>query len=216
MYTGNEHLIVAGKELPYSMLNFWQTSYSDILLNMNRGTFAEFIVRCCLNERGLPTFNTTMTGVEPFDMEGPELVSAAGIRPSRIEVKCSAYVQHWSQPRVYLDKPDSKITFSVSPAYDLFYESEKGVKRHNDLYVFAFYNARYRECNMLNLDFWEFYVYPTYKIEDNQYLATQKTISLGRLKRLGIEKVSFNGLADAIYACIDDISKHFSSEATGA
>lgn len=44
MYTGNERLIIAGKELQYSMLNFWQTSYSDILLNMNRGTFAEFIV----------------------------------------------------------------------------------------------------------------------------------------------------------------------------
>ena len=91
MYTGNERLIIAGKELQYSMLNFWQTSYSDILLNMNRGTFAEFIVRCALNERGLPTFNKTMTGIEPFDMEGPEFASESGVRPCRIEVKCSAY-----------------------------------------------------------------------------------------------------------------------------
>jgi hypothetical protein len=209
MYTGNERLIIAGKELKYSMLNFWQTSYSDILLNMNRGTFAEFIVRCALNGKGLPTFDKTMTGVEPYDMEGPEIISKAGARPCRIEVKCSAYVQHWSKPRTYLDKPDSKISFSISPAYDFFYEAEKGVGRHNDLYVFAFYNAHYRECNMLNLDFWDFYVFPTYRIDSDPSLSSQKTISLGRIKHMQLEKIGFNDLAKAIYACADDISKHY-------
>ncbi len=52
MYTGNEKLEYKGKKLPYSMLLFWQTSLSDILLNLNRGTFAEYVVRCALSEGG--------------------------------------------------------------------------------------------------------------------------------------------------------------------
>lgn len=208
MYTGNEKLILAGKELDYTMLGFWQSSMSEILLNMNRGTFAEYLVRCALNEKGLPTFNATKTGVEPFDIDGPEIYTKEGIRPSRIEVKCSAYVQYWSKPRTYIDKPDSQITFSISPAKDLFYGSSSAIEKHNDLYVFAFYNARYRECNMLNLDFWDFYVYQTYKIENDPSLSSQKTISIHRIKRMGIDRVGFGELADSIYACVDDISEH--------
>ena len=49
MYTGEEKLECKGKQLPYSMLQFWQLSLSDILFNMNRGTFAEYIVRCALS-----------------------------------------------------------------------------------------------------------------------------------------------------------------------
>ena len=44
MYTGYEKLIRNGNELPYSMHDFWRISLSEILLNMNRGTFAEFLV----------------------------------------------------------------------------------------------------------------------------------------------------------------------------
>ena len=156
----------------------WQTLYFDILLNMNRDTFAEFIVRCALNERGLPTFKK-QTGIEPFYMERPEFASESGVRSCRTEAKFSAYVQHWSKPRTFLDKPDSKGTFSISPAHYLFYEEEKGVGRHNDLYVFAFYIARFRECNMLNLDFWDFYVLPTYLFENNPSFSL-KRLSLSR------------------------------------
>lgn len=62
---------------------------------------------------------------------------------------------------------------------------------------------------MLNLDFWDFYVLPTYRIEDDPSLSSQKTISLGRLKRLHLDMISFNNLADAIYACINEISNHY-------
>ena len=61
---------------------------------------------------------------------------------------------------------------------------------------------------MLNLDFWDFYVYQTYKIENDPSLSSQKTISIHRIKRMGIDRVGFGELADSIYACVDDISEH--------
>ena len=49
MYTGNERLSYRGKELGSSILDFWSWAYSDIIRNVNRGAFAEFIVREAMN-----------------------------------------------------------------------------------------------------------------------------------------------------------------------
>ena len=49
MYTGKERLTYGGKELDSSILDFWSWAYSDIIRNVNRGTFAEFIVREAMN-----------------------------------------------------------------------------------------------------------------------------------------------------------------------
>ena len=48
MYNGDERLVHNGKYLSNTMLDFWKWAYSDILHNMQRGTFAEFIVKCAL------------------------------------------------------------------------------------------------------------------------------------------------------------------------
>ena len=52
MYNGDEKLISDGVYLPYTMLNFWQWSLSNIQFGMTRGTFADFIVRCSLDSGG--------------------------------------------------------------------------------------------------------------------------------------------------------------------
>ena len=51
MYDGNEKVILNGEYLDYSMLDFWRWAYSNIHYNMQRGTFADYLVRCAL-ERG--------------------------------------------------------------------------------------------------------------------------------------------------------------------
>lgn len=51
-FNGTEKLELDGKELPYTMLDFWRTNLSQILLNMTRGSFAEFIVQAALTEGG--------------------------------------------------------------------------------------------------------------------------------------------------------------------
>ena len=49
MYTGKEKLIFEDKDLGKTMLDFWSWAYSDLIRNLNRGAFAEFIVREAMN-----------------------------------------------------------------------------------------------------------------------------------------------------------------------
>ena len=71
MYDGNEKVILNGEYLDYSMLDFWRWAYSNIHYNMQRGTFADYLVRCALERGGFPTRPEIGTGFEPYDLEGP-------------------------------------------------------------------------------------------------------------------------------------------------
>ena len=51
MYDGNEKLTFKNKELGGSILDFWSWAYSDLIQNMNRGVFAEFIVLKAMNSQ---------------------------------------------------------------------------------------------------------------------------------------------------------------------
>lgn len=49
MYTGKEKFIFEDKDLGKTMLDFWSWAYSDLIRNVNRGAFAEFVVREAMN-----------------------------------------------------------------------------------------------------------------------------------------------------------------------
>lgn len=56
MYDGSEQLTFKDKELGSSVLDFWSWAYSDLIRNVNRGAFAEFIVLEAMN---------TQSGITP-------------------------------------------------------------------------------------------------------------------------------------------------------
>lgn len=213
-YRGSEKLILDGKELPYSMLDFWSAKFSAILLNMNRGSFAEFLVLCAMAEKGDQALwaETVKAGVEPYDIDGPDITTPHGTRKSRIEVKCTASVQ--------LDTPDekepislapSRLTFSIRPAID-WNANSREARRNSDLYIFAHYKAARKSDNMLDLSFWDFYVYPTYRIDENTDtdLSKQSTISVRRLQMIGVPRVSFQELYQEILRVTAEVSAHYS------
>ncbi len=207
MYSGKEKLINDGKDLPYSMLNFWQTSLSVILLNMTRGSFAEFLVNCVLDYNGFKTMDRTKTGIEPYDIEGPVIPSLC--RPCRIEVKSAASVQYTTKDEDEpISLPPSKLQFSIRRALD-WSDKAAGPKHNNDLYIFCHYKATRKSDNMLDLQYWDFYVYPTYLIEESPSLSKQKTISLRRLQMLNVKKQTFDTLYGEIMRTIKDISNHY-------
>ena len=213
-YYGHEKLILDGKELPYSMLDFWRISLSNILLNMTRGTFAEFLVKCALMYGGYDTFMQEKTGIEAWDIDGPPLTAADGRRKSRIEVKSTASIQmNTPDAKEPIRLKDTQLQFSIKRAID-FENVEAGANHNNDLYVFAHYTAEYKACNMLDLRFWEFYVYPTFKIDEDKQLSKQKSISVYRLKKLGVPEQSFDTLYAEIMRTIEEISAHYTKTAT--
>lgn len=177
MYNGDEKIICNGEYMPYTILDFWKWAYSNIRYNTQRGTFADYLVRCALVSGGCATRPEIGTGFEPYDLEGPVIPSLG--RPSRIEVKSSAALQAWGT--------SSRIAFSIAPARvaengDIKHNSPQ--QRNNDIYVFALYTATEASVNILDLYWWKFYVLPTYKINENAKLSKQKTISLKSVETL--------------------------------
>lgn len=200
MYNGDEKLINDGKYLPYTMLDFWKWAYSNLILNVSRGTLAEFIVKSALDYNGFSMNSETKTGFEPFDLEGPIIPSLN--RPSRLEVKSAAYVQLWDI------KHPERASFSIAPAKmpdeTGDYPDNASKQRNNDIYVFTLYTATDRRRNILDLSWWQFYVLPTYQIEADDILRNQKTISLNKVQAL-CPTLSFDMLCNAIIDACNSI-----------
>jgi len=178
-YSGGETL--AGAEVDVvdaSILNFWQWAYSDLLDNVNRGTFAEWMVAKLL---GVPLTEPQSTW-QPWDISTPEGV--------RIEVKTSAYVHQWTSgkgekgeepvaepakivfgplcSKVWLDEAQTKL------ADELTYNA--------DLYVFCLQkNPDPKTWDGLDLRQWEFYLLRKAAVEEHG----TKTVALGTVSDLG-------------------------------
>ncbi len=119
MYKGDEPLLLNGNPLSYTMLDFWRVNLSEILLNMTRGSFAEFLVRCAMNENGFDALSQVKTGVEPWDIDGPDIITKNGKRASRIEVKSTASIQYDTpDEKEPIELKDTQLTFSIKPAID--------------------------------------------------------------------------------------------------
>lgn len=181
------------------MLDFWKWAYSNIRYNMQRGTFADFLVRCALEDGGFATRSEIGTGFEPYDLEGPA-IQATGNR-SRIEVKSAATLQAWGV--------SNRISFSIAPARiqeNGDYKHNSPQQRNNDLYVFAYYTATEPSANILDLYWWKFYVLPTYKINGDPKLVKQKTISLKTITEM-CDELNFDRLCAAIIDACKSIPK---------
>ena len=196
LYTGEETLISEGNPLPYKMIDFWRINLSLILLNMTRGSFAEFLVICAMEEHGFPALKQVKDGTEPWDIDGPIIKTSEGTRQSRIEVKSTASVQIDTKEEP-ISLRASQLIFSIRKATD-YKHPELGKRRHNDIYVFCHYKAERKTDNMLDVGLWDFYVLPTWRIEHDNSLENQSTISVYRLNKIGVMPVTFENLYDSI------------------
>mgnify|MGYP006911499258 FL=1 len=188
MYDGSEQLTFKDKELGSSVLDFWSWAYSDLIRNVNRGAFAEFIVLEAMNNQSGITPPRTNFRVS---MDAYDLLSPDGIR---VEVKSSAYIQAWESEH------PARISFRIAPAKSLDssgnYSADSQYCRHSDVYVFCVWTAMSREQNILDLSSWDFYVIATKTL--NQKVPNQKTITFQSLLSLHPRKVDYFGLYEAI------------------
>lgn len=166
--TGNEYLTDNGEKTEYNLLSFWSWSVSDILSNATRGRFAEFVVG-------------TAVGLDPKNLrdewDAYDLKTDNGIK---IEVKSAAYIQTWNQKKI------STISFSIKPAK--FWDAETFFEdlhptRHADVYVFCHLkHLDQATIDPLKMEQWDFYVLPTFKLD--QYERSQSSITLNSLRKL--------------------------------
>lgn len=207
MLTGEEQLQYKGYPLGFSILRYWQLNLSVLLLNVTRGGFAEYLVLCALSKVMPEALTQVKSGMEEFDVDGPQLSLPEGIRSSRIEVKSTASVQLNTPDDIEpIELPENRLVFSIRKATT---ESDSEEKRRNDLYVFCHYKATRKSENIMNLDLWDFYVYPTFLIDENPELSRQKTISISRLRQLDVQPHGFDTLCQAILDTQKQISDHY-------
>lgn len=122
MKNGSEPLHINGDTLPFSVIDFWRWSVSDLLSNATRGRLAEYIVATALQ---IP-ITTIRDEWSAWDLTTPE-----GIQ---VEVKSAAYIQSWYQKKL------SSISFRVpkTRAWDAeTNQQDKISKRQAQVYVFT-------------------------------------------------------------------------------
>ncbi|MBM1104654.1 hypothetical protein JQC67_00755 [Aurantibacter crassamenti] len=165
--SGTEEITNNGAPTNYNLLDFWRWSVSDILSNATRGRFAEFIVGTATE------INSTQIRSE---WDAFDLTTNNGIK---IEVKSAAYIQSWNQRQL------SNISFSIKKAKAWDYENYKyhsEIKRHADVYVFC--HLKHKDQNTINplkMEQWDFYVLPTFKL--NNYERSQSSITINSLRK---------------------------------
>lgn len=179
--TGKEPFHDQFQPLPFTLLDFWAWSQSDLTNNALRGIIAEFIVM-----KALDISQTFRVEWDAYDLE-----TETGLK---IEVKSAAYLQSWQQEKF------SKISFGIAPtiAWDAktnTYSSEK--KRWADFYVFCLLHHQDKSSiDPLDMDQWTFYVLPTSIL--NAEKPTQSTITLGALQKLQPTQCRFEELKAVI------------------
>lgn len=172
--------------------DFWAWALSRLIMDGPRGDLAEYIVRMALGE-DLETPKRGWGECDIKDCDG-----------FRIEVKCSSLLQEWER-----DTP-STPTFSIAETmscdieeiggiYHYVGRQDEEIERRSDAYVFCLFACDNREiANPLNLDQWEFWVVPTDLL--NQKLGKRKSVTPATLKKLGIEMIKYDKLAEAVGA----------------
>jgi hypothetical protein len=180
--SGEESFLNQSQPIGYKLLDFWRWSVSDLVSNATRGRLAEFIVG-------------TSIGISSEELRDEwdafDLKTKDGIK---IEVKSAAYLQSWGQ------KALSKISFSIkhTRAWEGDTNPVRGNPlRHADVYVFCHLKHTDKSTlNPLNLEQWDFYIIPTFLLNDA--VKSQRSITLNSLQLIA-KAHSYSALKEAIY-----------------
>lgn len=159
--TGSEEL--AGTD-GYTVADFWRWAHSDVVENVQRGIFAEFLVATAL---GVTHAHRTGWAGYDLDYDG-----------KKIEVKSSAFLQSWKQRRL------SRPSFDVAAHQQYIEESAtlETARRVADCYVFCLYEDKDPvSASILDTTRWAFYVAGQADIDG---WGASKTLSLVRLQIL--------------------------------
>lgn len=161
-----------------TVVDYWRWAHSDILENVQRGIFAEYIVADALGIAGAQRI-----GWAGYDLE---------YKGKKIEVKSSAYLQSWNQRTL------SRPTFSIGARQQWIEGSGKyaDARYVADCFVFCLYeDADGPTADILNLSGWSFYVVAISELVRSCKAA--KRVSLERLEQIA-ERNSFGGLKEAV------------------
>lgn len=180
---GDEFFTYNGNNTDMTILEFWRWHFSEIYDLQSK--ISEYIVG-----KALGLTEAENVGVWTlFDMM---------YREKRIEIKETSFYHAWQTD----EEPKSqKRSFGITKAYDNYLDKNSPYRRQSDIYIFCLNTGETKaSSNPLQLEHWEFYIVPTYRI--NEVCKNGKSISLLRVRNLA-EKVSYDKLKSKIDILID-------------
>lgn len=146
--------------------DFWQWTYSDILINKNRDDFGLFLVAHALELSKIPR----------IDWGGVEL----RYRGKKVAVKTSGYIQSWRQKR------PKRVLFDISPKKGIDAKKEDSLtfrNREAEMFIFCLLNQKdVTKIDVLDLDQWLFYVVRTTVLDE--LFPTKKKIGIRPLNQM--------------------------------
>ena len=183
---GNEKFLFKNENLNFDFSDFWRFQYSNVY--SLHGEIAEFIV-------------ARAVGVTEAQNSAYWTLWDITYRDIKIEVKATAYYHLWNDEA----KISKQRTFGITKANGAYDSSVCGNNefcRQNDIYVFCLNTGDTRDTSYpLNLNNWEFYIIPTAVI--NEKCGNNKTISLGKIKKLGFTAKRYDEIKTEIDKFID-------------
>lgn len=163
--TGDEHFTYKGEITEMSMLEFWRWHFSEIFDLQSK--IAEYIVGKAL-------------GLKEAENVGVWTLYDMMYRGKRIEIKETSFYHAWQTD----EEPKSQQrSFGITKAYDDYTDKNSPYRRQNDIYVFCLNTGETKaDSNPMQLEHWEFYIVPTYVIDE--LCKDGKSITLSRVKKL--------------------------------
>jgi len=185
-FTGKEYFKNAKKKVYIQKL--WQYAFSNLNSNVLRGTLAEFLVESALKN---PSDIKLRNPWGDYDVISP--------RGSKIEVKCSSFLQDWDQDKL------STPVFSGLKAKELYWnkavKGEKYDKKQkeykSDMYVFVLLDHKDpKTLDILDMNQWKFYVMDKNTLK--KISNDSSSISLAKLIKSGVLSVDFDSLRETV------------------
>jgi hypothetical protein len=164
-----------------SVIEFWRWAFSDLRDNTIRAALAEFLVAKAVGDtRGL------RIGWDNFDVLAPD--------GTRIEVKCSAFLQSWAQ------RHPSRLVFARLRGREFdasLNEYSADEKVRADVFVFAVQTQLDpAEYDLLDLGHWQFWVVNATAIRNE----TRRSVDIAWVRDNAEGPVTHTELAEAIAA----------------
>ena len=161
--------------------DFWRWAFSDLCDNTTRGILAEFLVAQAVGDQ-----RDLRIGWDNFD--------ALATDGTKIEVKCSAFLQSWSQ------KQHSKLVFGRLSAREFDAarnEYSPDARVRADVYVFVVQTQRIADAyDVLDISQWEFWVVTADLIRER----AGKTVGINWVRKHATGPLPYSELGEAIRA----------------
>lgn len=163
MYWGHEEIKGLGKT---TIKDFWQWTYSDLLISHNRSDLGLFLVANALK----------LTKMPRIDWGGVEL----RYRNKKVAVRTSGYIQSWRQKR------PKRVLYDIAPKKGIDAKTEDSLtfrNREAEVYIFCLLTEKdVSKIDVLNLDQWKFYVVRTSVLDEE--FKEKKKIGLRPLNKM--------------------------------